>query len=1631
MTAADAQPALQQALHQTLQQRLAALSPDQRERLLQQLAARGQVLPPAVAAGADAVSPDAHELEGHDASAGEAETHEPLPLTPAQQQLWVLHRLQPDSSAYHIAFAWRLAQPLDAARLDAALQALVQRHGALRCGFETAADGSPRQRLWPQVASPLQQAVFDGDHASDDALGAHLERYAQAPFALQRPPLLRVQLLQLPDGRQLLAWVLHHLVADGWSRGLLMRELSALYAGQPLPPLRHGHTASQRAQLHWLASAEADAQAAWWRQRLAGLQPLALPLDRPHQADSDWRSGTVQQRLAGVGPRVAAAAAACGATPFMLLMTVFQLLLWRWTGRRDLAIGVPVAGRQAAGDAALIGFFVNTLVLRTQGPAAGRVSDWVDAVKRSAADAFDHAQLPLARVIEAVGAAREPGRAPLVELMFQHQGGSYGAQNTDRPEVLGQAVQQWLLPPAHTKFDLTWHVLERGADLQLAVEYRSALFDPARIQRLLDHFQRLLHAVLADPRRPLATLPLHSAAERAQLQRWQTAPPRAPAPWRSVLQGFAAQMARTPDAPAVATPDGVALSYRSLDQASNALARALRARGVGPETIVGLCLPRVPLLMVAFWAVWKAGAAWLALDPVLPASRLRYMARDAGVRGVLVLDADAARLQDAAVSEAGDDDGAALPLWPLRADAHDGLDALGPAPAAESADTSAADAGAAPPLHPQQLAYVLYTSGSTGRPKGTLLPHAGLSHYLQWCVDAYPLTQGRGAPVNSSIGFDATLTGLFAPLWVGGCVTLLPDSGSADTLDALATAMDAGHSIVKLTPAHMNALLPLLQARPPDPARLPRAFVIGGEALSEAHVEGWRRLAPQLALINEYGPTETVVGCCVHTVGADDRGALPIGRPITGARLYVLDETLQPVPAGAVGELYIGGAGMARGYLGRPALTAERFLPDPHADAADGADTADTTAARKVGATMYRTGDLARWGDDGVLHFLGRADQQLKLRGHRIEAGEVETALVQHAGVAEAVVDLRRIGTADVLLAWVRVADGQALPADWRARLAHWLPAYMLPSQLRVLPTLPLTANGKVDRAALPLPAAAALEAPGDTTAIGADADPRLQQLHAIWCAVLQRPQISPEANFFDLGGDSVAAMQIVARAHQAGWRLSPAAVFQHQTLAAQAAALEAAHDAGVQAEAPPADGEAAVLAPAQWGFFERVRAGELPQPAHWNQSLLLDVDPALDPDHLAQALQALVQRHASLRLHFAPAAEGNTDSPPAWAAVHGNAVWPLQQRSLAAVADADLPTALDEVLREAQAGLDLAAGRLLAAWWLPLGGEQGRRGTRLLLVAHHLLVDGLSWRLLLADLAVALANPHSERTVDAAPAQARWSARLQAQAGALQRELPYWQAMLQPLPAWPQTAAAATEASARDSRPDPLPAELLTAAAAALGARADELLLTALAQTLQQWQRTPALLLDLESHGRGLDGVGIDDTTLDAAQAAEAAALARCVGWLTACWPLRLALPVGAPQRQLQAVREALAAVPQRGLGFGVLRQQGLLPRSPAPVSFNHLGVVDSPGLGPLRGLAPEPLPAQRAPDAARAYLLEVVSWQQQGQLHLLWRHDARLGAGTVDALARRMRAQLQSLLALAAIAPPVSSAPSTPSAA
>ncbi|MFZ5526625.1 MAG: amino acid adenylation domain-containing protein [Pseudomonadota bacterium] len=1566
-----------------LHARIRALSPVQRDALRQRFEANG--LPWTYQEG---------EAPGEGPGAD-------LPLTPAQQQLWVVQQLMPDNAAYHIAFRWRVDGALDLSALSAALSEVVQRHESLRTAFlRDEASGLPVQRVLGTATVALDLCPV-ADEAQAEDLAARCARQA---FDLARPPLLRLHVLQFPQGRHDLVWVWHHLVADGWSRGVMLRELGQAYdaarAGRAsaLPALPTSWSRWVQDQARWLAEEDCARQTAWWATQLRDLPPLSLPLDRPRERDSHWQARTVERLLPDLGSALQKAAARCGATSFMFLLTVFAAVLHRLSGQRDLAIGVPVAGRHDEHAAALIGFFVNTVVVRTRVPESARFSAWVDQLKHAVADALEHAQVPLSHVIDVVQPPREPSRNPLFDVMFQYQDAGYGAQNAQAPRFGGLPIEQSAIGLPHTKFDLTCHALAREQGLWLALEYRTALFDEARIHALLDLFEHTLQAVLETPRLPVGALPVVLGQDAVRLAAFEQGPSSAggKASWSSFIDRFEAQVAATPDKVAVDTPDGVCLSYRELDVHGSHLAQRLRAQGIGRESLVGVCLPRHPSLMVALLGVLKAGAAYLALDPVLPDERLRYMLADSRAAMLLTSAEVSSRLQAPDV-----------PLLCLD-DVRTGLPA--------SADSRDVDASllVRDLIVPDQLAYVLYTSGSTGAPKGTLLTHGGLMHYLDWCLARYPLRDGQGAPVNSSIGFDATITGLFGPLLAGGRVSLLPER---DPLSLLADAMSAGHGLVKITPAHMQALAPLMSSRPAVPVeQLPRAFVIGGEALTESHTGFWQRHYPSIALLNEYGPTETVVGCCVHEVGPDDQGNLPIGRPIQGAAMYILDDDFNRVPLGSVGEIFIGGPGMARGYLGRPGLSASRFLPDPF-------------WPRGQGAVMYRTGDLARWRDDGVMEYLGRIDQQLKLRGHRIEAGEVESALTRIDGIAEAVVGIRQVGLGQALVAWVRSDHATDLPPLElvRGHLARWLPAYMVPSHIVPMDSLPLTTNGKVDRGALPLPEIQASRVEGDegTSEImpganGQESDsstqngpPALVDFSRIWREVLGRAEVRPGDNFFDLGGDSISAMQIVAQAQRAGWRIAPASLFEHQTLLAQARAAQplVASDSTVQADTRP--GEPVPLTPAAWRFLRRVEEGQWPEPDHFNQSLLLDVDSAIDPDRLREALQTLPARHAALRLRFTRDHVDVQTGPEVWHVSHVDiAEVPLSLHDLSDHPVSERQAALDTLVGQAQRTLNLAKGPLLAAHLIRLGDQPGSgQGLRLLLAAHHLVVDGVSWRLLLADLLAALASPGSG-DVHQAPAFATW-ARHQAQAGrqpdALAAER--WQAWLAAdgVAARPATAPApALEADVRETVQE-LDADttrrLLEAAQGALKATPEELLLTALAQTLSAWLRHGPVTVAVEGHGRPSASSAIDAQP----------EVAGMVGWFTTELPLSVAMPNAAPLRQLQAVQGRWRTRPAHVQALDRLQMQGGLSLPVADCGFNHLGRVEFPAMGVLRGLAPEPVVAQRCPQGVRDHALQLVTLIDGDRLRMVWRHDAgQHRAALIDQLARRCVANLRTLLSL-----------------
>ncbi|MEO0515671.1 MAG: amino acid adenylation domain-containing protein [Cyanobacteria bacterium P01_A01_bin.116] len=1569
---------------QSLHQRISSLSPAQQQLFRKQLEAKGIPWEQAVAAA---------DKSTHATTKTAAITRpERLPLSASQKQLWVLHQLYPETTAYHISLVLTMKGTLATEALQRSLQSIINRHESLRTVF-LQEENQPYTKVLPSVELVIPVIDLRGATEPQGKATRHQEQLAQQPFDLENGPLIRAQLLRREDHVFELGLVLHHLIADGWSRGILLRELAINYrrysqangqgrqdkSAEPLPHLSLQYPDYVLKQQQWLQSNHCQGQREYWQQQLANLPELTLPFERTllkeGTAATTFTSHTCMQTFSAEQTQaIKALAKESGATVFMVLLAIFKLLLHRYSRQQDIAVGIPVAGRNSAAVEPLIGFFVNTLVLRSHIAPHQPFPAWLKQVQATLADALQHQDIPFSEVVDAVGAPRIPGKNPLFQIMFQVQSDGYQLQNA---EQLGLGMpgltltQQWI-EPGETKFDMSWHVIERDGKLLVAVEYRTALFSSDRITRMLEHFHTLVNAVITQPEQPVSQFLLLSPQAREQiLQDWGQGKAVEPATLCFPAR-FEEQVEKTPDAIALidhATSPKQHITYHQLNQRANQLAHWLRAQGIASNSLVGICLPPGVDLMTALLATLKAGGAYVPLDPTLPAERLCYMVKDARP-AVLIGLSDG--LSDSFAEEISakviylDRDNPQLISHPEQNPEQNSRNNL------------------EHKITPQDLAYVIYTSGSTGNPKGTQLTHGGLINYLNWCLEAYPVDQGCGAPVQSAIGFDATITSLFSPLLAGKQVIF----GLGDTeIDALQSALSGGFSFIKLTPAHLSALQPLLTTQTLDRNRLPKAFIIGGEALQEHHISTWRQHYPEVALFNEYGPTEAVVGCCVRQITQQERGNIPIGRPINGVQLYVLDETQHPVPAGLPGELYIGGAGVARGYLNQPDLTAERFV--------------EIEGLGRV----YKTGDLASYRPDGTLEYLGRIDSQIKLRGFRIEPGEIETLLCQHPQVEQAVVVLRAEKNKRELVAYITPTDATLTDATLTdatltdattdltdkltQHLRQALPSYMVPSHIVPLESLPLTINGKIDRKALPAPLV--------KTKAGhvQPRDRKERILLAIWQQILANDALGVHDNFFDLGGDSISGMQIVSKAHEKGLHLTPAQLFQHQTIAEQAAI--ATEKSSIDVSATPALGKVP-LSPIQQNFFEQ----NLSNPHHYNQAVMLTVTSDSQADVIQSALTAIARHHDSLRLRFEKGVfEKEAER------------WQQQYADSDTVsvelADIDLTgqnaRSLNAVITEVQTSLNLTKGPLFKGALLTLAS-----GKHLLLVAHHLLIDGVSWRILLTDLLTAH-QQITDRQPVTLPAKTtafgNWTRHLneQIRENTFEPERSYWLEACRetsPLPvehpSGLNTVADTQEIVVALSTQE-------TTALKGLNWPVNVLLLGAIAQTLKQWSQCNSFVVDMEGHGRHTWDESFD--------------LSRTVGWFTALYPLRLSLPSGGFDELLTEVKNQLAQVPNGGVGYGALKfsapeksPQALV--SPAKISFNYLGQLAVETTGFITGLADEPVPETKSPKNDRSYPFEIVALIQAGQLHIRWRYSQQqYERSTLEQLGGRLHSNLISLIA------------------
>ncbi|MET0396030.1 MAG: amino acid adenylation domain-containing protein, partial [Longimicrobiaceae bacterium] len=1036
-----------------------------------------------------------------------------LPLSFAQQRLWFIHQFAPESAAYNMPHPLRLRGALDVGALRRSLAALVARHEALRTVFAVV-DGEPVQVVHDDASVTLPVADLSGLAAAarDAETRRLIGEETLRPFDLARGPLMRALLLRAGAEEHAVLFTLHHIVADGWSLGVLVREVSALYGAfslgeaprlAPLPIQYGDYAAWQRA---WLAGEALERQVGWWRERLAGAPPLLeVPTDRPRPV---VMSEAGASRPFALSAEVSAALAELsrreGATLFMTLLAGWQALLSRWSGQTDVVVGTPLAGRTRLETEGLIGMFVNTLALRAELRDGADFRALLGQVRETTLGAYAHQEVPFEKLVEELRVERSLRYTPIFQALFALQNIEPGTLEMGAVEVEPLSREE-----ETAKFDLSLVLAEEGGRLGGVLSYRAALWEPATIGRMTEHLRVLLEGIAAAPERPVAELPLMPAEERAQvLERWNATAADRPR-GLGFHELFEAHARRAPDAPALVFA-GATVSYAELDHWGERLAGRLRGLGVGPEARVGVCLERGPALVASLLGVLKAGGAYVPLDPEYPADRLAFMLADSGVRVVVTHGALAERLPGF--------DGEVVLL--------DGIG--GPGSEAESAQQAAAsgDAPISHPPTPDNLAYVIYTSGSTGTPKGVLVPHDGLCNVAR--AQARDLGVGPDDRVLqlASPSFDASVFEVAMALGSGAALVL----GTRDELvpgpELVRLLREQGVTAAVLSPSALGAL--------PE-ADLPalRTLMTAGEACPAELVDRW---APGRRFLNLYGPTEATIWSTTAACRAGG-GTPPIGRPVANTAAYVLDGAREPVPVGVPGELYVGGAGVARGYGGRPELTAARFVPDPFGGGS--------------GARLYRTGDRVRWLPRGELEFLGRVDAQVKVRGFRVEPGEVEAALRAHPGVADAAVVAREDEPgrgAHRLVAYV-VARGGAAPetAGLRAHLRERLPEHMVPSAFVALERLPLTPNGKLDRAALPAP---------DTAAGGreyvAPRTPLEEVLAAIYAEVLRTEPVGIHDDFFELGGHSLLATRVASRVREAfGVEMPVRVLFEAPSVAA------------------------------------------------------------------------------------------------------------------------------------------------------------------------------------------------------------------------------------------------------------------------------------------------------------------------------------------------------------------------------------------------------------------------------------------------------------------------------------------------
>ncbi|MCP5050157.1 MAG: amino acid adenylation domain-containing protein, partial [bacterium] len=1470
----------------------------------------------------------------------------------AQRRLWVLHQLENERTAYNMSAAFMLKGPLNIPALNEAFLYLIQRHESLRTGFRSI-DGKPRQIIRQTLDFKLEcRDVPDKKAALEIAA-----RHAAIVFDLACPPLFNVQLLKLERTEHILLFNMHHIIADGWSTGILFHDLPIFYnrsedPGTILPPPVIQYKDYARWQNQILEEEKINAVKEYWLRQFPPGNPVPvvdLPADYPRPPVRTYNGNSIHRALEA--PLASAINTLCqqqGITLFMALSAAVNLLIYRYTGQEEIITGSPVAGRDHPDLEDQVGYYVNTLPLRQKINGNDNVGVFLRQVGETAAQAYENQIYPFDQLVDQLNLVRDTSRHPLFDVMVILQNNRQWELQLDGIDIA--ALQNHYNT---SKFDLTVEAVERENDISITIGYNTDLFKEERVRRFSDHFTHLLEGLTRDPEQEIGTIDILTPGEKHRLLiEFNNTNTHYPVN-KTIGQIFEGRVDNTPDSIAVVFRNK-SLTYRSLNEKANRLAWVLAERGVRPGTIVGLKLERSLEMIVGILGILKAGGAYLPIDPDYPEERIDFMLRDSGARIVLT---------------------------------HGGSE-FNP----NSLEYQSNSSSHLPTFPPSNLAYLIYTSGSTGRPKSVAIAHTGFINMSLAQIDAFNVTLADRVLQFASFSFDASVSEIFMALFSGASLVLLHDRQITDTGEFINMLNRHNISVLTLPPAYLRQLKPV----PGNPLKGIKTLITAGEPPDPADVAYYSETTNYF---NAYGPTEAAVCATYYQFPPGCGEGMIIGSPIANTSVYILDKKRNLLPEGISGEICINGPGLALGYLNNPELSAQRFIPHPF----------------KPGELLYKTGDLGRWLPDGNIEFLGRVDDQVKIRGFRIELGEIQYRLLEHPRVKEVVVTAEAMKEQKELFAFVVTVDRDCemnSPA-FREHLGQFLPHYMIPSHFIQLEQLPLTTNGKIDKTALQRLATDNNQSPINDL-YEAPRNKTEETLVVIWQEVLNREPIGITDNFFETGGDSIKAIQIASKSHKYGIMLDVGDLFRHPVI------KELSKLVGNAGKKPPnlqpvqVTGEVE-LTPIQKWFHEST----FTDPHHFNQAVFLYREEGFSQERVEQCFRHILRHHDALRMVYEirdnQVVQRNRGIEGEEELFHLEVIHPE-----ASISPGEFEKIVAREANKVQRSIDLQTGPLVKLVLFKGTGDY------LLIVIHHLVIDGVSWRILLEDFGAAyeaLEKGQAIRLQDKTDSFQYWAAKQAeyARSREIRRELEYWKQLSERdvsiLPKDSRKNGNEGECKYKDNETVTLdfsPMEtrqLLEQTNRAYNTQVNDLLLTALALSLQNMWGMDNILINLEGHGRETIIEGID--------------INRTVGWFTSQFPVLLELskydnPGNNLSYQIRYIKETLRKIPGKGIGFGILkylsphREEFAAAKHPE-INFNYLGDFGQRenygnGIFSVSGLSAGD---NISPRMKNLYVLDISGMVTDGALSLRFQYNKRqYSKSTIQTLASRYRAALLEII-------------------